>query len=669
MSSMYRSVCPYDCPDSCGLLVEVENGQAVHVAGDPEHPFSRGTLCGKMNRYPETVHSPDRLTTPLRRTGPKGHGVFEPISWDDATQEIVHRWRRIIAQHGPEAILPYSYAGSMGLIQRNAGHALFHRLGASLLERTICSASKGEGWAAVMGGTPTVHPDAVMESDLILLWGINSAATNVHFLKGVQEAKKKGAKVWLIETYRTPTTTVADEVFLVKPGTDGALALGLMQQLVEQGLCNEVFLRDRVQGFDRLRDEVLPRYTPQFVGEQTRLTAETVIRMATLFGQAKAPQINIGGGISRYGNGAMTVRSIVSLPALTGAYDSPSGGCFVGTRTGTAFALDKVTRPDLIQGEPRTINMNQLGDALTQLNDPPVAGLFVYSCNPAIVAPDQNKVLLGLAREDLFTVVHERFMTDTARYADIVLPATSSLEHADVYRAYGSYCIQQAQAVISPVGQSRSNWQVFSTLARALGFEEPVFDLSTEGLIDELLAAERPLRQGIDNAAFAAGKAVELPNGPFDGTFHTPSGKIELLNPALDSELPDFFPPYGGEEPLHLMTAPAMHSLNSTFYERKDLRERQGGMKLQMNPLDAEERGLVDNQQVMAFNALGEVDFLLDVTDRVPAGTVVAEGIWWLEFAPGNRGVNALTSQKLTDMGRGSTFYDTKVDVRVSRTV
>ncbi len=660
--NVLRSVCPYDCPDTCGLLVEVEQGRAVAVSGDPEHPYTRGTLCPKMNRYQDTVHSPRRLTSPLRRTGPKGSGEFAPISWDDAIGYTAFRWQQIIDEYGGEAILPYSYAGTMGLVQRNAGHPFFHRLGASRLLRSICSPAKEAGWKAVMGETPGPHPDAVMESDLVILWGINAAATNIHFLHGVQQARQKGARVWLIDTYRTPTAAAADRTFLVRPGSDGALALGLMHLLARENLIDRAFLDAQVQGFAELEKSVLPDYDPQTVSRLTGLPAEDLAEMARTYGQAQAPFIRLGSGLSRYGNGAMTIRTIVALPALVGAYGRPGGGCLCGTSTGGAFAMQEVLREDFLAAPTRIVNMNRLGSALNELDDPPVMGLYVYHSNPAAVAPDQNSVLRGLARNDLFTVVHERFLTDTARYADIVLPATSSLEHSDLYRAYGTYCIQQARPVILPVGESKSNWEVFSLLAEAMGFAEPFFRQRAEDLIERLLAEPMPMREGIDAAALVAGLAVELPMPA--GGYRTPSGKIEIYNPRLPQTLPVFRPSHGGDYPLRLMTAPSPYALNASFYEREDLRRQQGGMLLQMGPQDAEARGLKDGATVTAFNDCGEADFVLRITDRVPAGVVVAEGVWWLEYAPGSRSVNALTSQRLTDLGEGSTFYDNTVEVR-----
>ena len=664
----HRSVCPYDCPDTCGLLVEVADGRAIRVSGDPEHPFTRGMLCPKMAHYERTVHSPRRLSRPLIRTGVKGSGRFREISWDEATVTIAERWREIIARYGAEAILPHSYGGTVGMIQRNAGHPFFHRLGASRLERAICSPAKDAGLRAVLGDTAAPSPFVVEESDLVILWGINVAATSIHFFNLARKARSSGARVWYIDTYETTTAPFADELFLVRPGSDGILALGIMHLLVREGLTDEAFLSDRVQGFPDLKAQILPDYPPERVAAITGLTVERLEAMARAYAGAKAPFIALGGGLSRYGNGAMTVRTIACLPALVGAYAKRGGGLSGGTSTGRAFALKEVLlREDFMKAPTRIINMNRLGTALNDIADPPVMSLYVYHSNPAAVTPDQNSVLRGLARDDLFTVVHERFMTDTARYADIVLPATSSLEHPDLYRSYGSYFIQRAQRIIPPAGESRSNWDTFALLAQALGFDEPFFRQSADDLIDRLLSVPVPLREGIDTATLAAGRAVELPAFTSVGfRIATPSGKIEILNPDEEPALPCYLPPHeaDGRFPLKLMTAPTPFALNTSFYEQDELREHQKGMFLKLNPVDADWRGIRDGKPVLAWNDHGEVLFTAEVTSKVPTGVAVAEGVWWLEFAPGNRSVNALTSQRLTDKGNGSTFYDNAVDVR-----
>jgi anaerobic selenocysteine-containing dehydrogenase len=657
---IHRSVCPFDCPDCCGLMVEINHGRVVRVSGDPEHPFTRGFLCAKMNHYQRTIHSPQRLTQPLLRCGPKGAGEFRPISWDDALERISAKWREIIAAHGAEAILPYSYAGTMGIVQRNAGHAFFHRLGASLLERGICTPAKGCGWSAVMGSTPAPDPDEVQHSDLIILWSSNAAATHIHFLQRVKEAKKNGAKVWLIDLYSHQTAAQVDQVFLVKPGSDAALALGLMHLLVRDGLCDEKFIAEKVQGFSELKARVLPDYPPATVSRITGIGVAQLEQMAHEYATARAPFISIGGGVSRYTNGAMSVRAILALPALVGAWTRRGGGCTAGISSGAAFAMERIERPDLLKGSPRTINMSQLGMALTQKQDPPVKSLFVYSSNPAAVAPDQNQVLRGLAREDLFTVVHERFMTDSARYADIVLPATSSVETSDIYRSYGHYGVQRCRPLIAPPGEAKSNLQVFSLLAKSMGFTDDFFDQNADQLIDQLIDRRNPWWTEVDFTALAAGRVVKL-SPPNNQQFQTPSGRIEIFNPTLAEVLPRYLPLHDSGFPLQLVTAPAMKTLNSTFFEREELHD---SMCVCLNPAEVDQRGLQDGQKVLVWNQLGEVEFFLRADAAIPPGLAVAPGVWWQKYAPGKSTVNALTAQKLTDQGGGSTFYDNRVDVK-----
>ena len=668
MRTLHRSACPHDCPDACGLLVEVEGGRAVAVRGDPDHPWSKGSLCPKVTRYQDTVHSPCRLTTPLLRDGPKGAGTFRRATWEEALGLGADRWRRIIAAHGAEAILPYSYAGTMGLVQRNAGHALFHALGASRLGRTICDPAKDLGWEAVMGATLAPDPEEAADSDLVVLWGIDAVATNLHFVSRVKAARARGARTLLVDTYTTPTARLADRVFLVRPGSDGALALGLMHLWARGGAVDRAFVAAHVQGFDELAREVLPECTPERTAAATGLAPDDLAALAGELARARAPFFRVGSGLSRYGNGSVNVRAIVCLPAVLGAWSRPGGGALCSTSSRQAFDLAPVTRPDLLARQTRVINMCRLGQALAGLGGPPVMSLYVYHSNPAAVAPDQGAVLAGLSREDLFTVVHERFLTDTARYADVVLPATSSLEHPDIYRGYGHYHVQRVRAAIPPVGESRSNWEVFQALAAAMGIEDPFFRLSADDLVERLLACPSPLREGLDRAALDEGRPVPL-TVPADAKrrFLTPSGKVEILNPRLPHPLPRFLPTHAGREgrfPLRLQTAPSLHGLNSSFLqERDDLRARAGPPSLRMSPADAAARGLSGGQVVEAWNDLGRVLFALEVSPAIPPGVVVAPGVRRLEDARGGRTVNALTSQRLTDEGGGSTFYDNAVEV------
>ena len=661
-----RATCPFDCPDACGLLVDVEGGRALKVRGDPDHPYSQGTLCPKVNGYERSVHHPGRLLTPMFRDGPKGEGRFRPVSWDQAIARVAATLKDVAARHGPESILPYSYAGTMGLVQRNASHAFFHALGASRLDRTICAPAKGAGWKAVMGDTLAPHPDEVLASDLAVVWGLNAVATSIHFVQRLKEARRRGTEVWVVETYRTPTADLADRVILVRPGSDGALALGMAHVLFRDGLADLAFLRAHVQGWERWRDEVLPECTPAWTAGKTGLDAATVEGLARRYAAARAPLIRLGSGLSRYGNGAMNVRTIACLPAVVGAWTKPGGGLLGSTSGSQAFDATLVTREDLQPRSTRLVNMNQLGHALNVLDAPRVMALFVHTANPAAVTPDQEQVLRGLAREDLFTVVHERYLTDTARYADVLLPATTALEHDDLYCSYGQYVIQRVRPAIPPVGESLCNWDLFSRLAVAMGIDHPFFRQGSADLVDALLARPAPLRRGIDDAALGAGKGVELTLPPaYKLALRTPSGRIEIENPRQRHPLPRWLPSHeeDGPLPFRLVTGASVFGLNSSFRERDELRAREGGPALMVNPADAAARGL-SGPRVVAWNGLGEAAFDLQVTDRTPPGVVVAEGVPWLSHVKGGRTVNALTSQRLTDEGAGSTFYDNRVDLR-----
>ncbi len=665
MRTTHASTCPYDCPDACGLLAEVEEGRVVAVRGDPDNGYSRGTLCPKMVHYERTVNHPDRLLHPLVRTGEKGAGEFRRASWEEALGLVVGRLRAVAAEHGAQAILPYSYAGTMGVVQRNAGHALFHALGASRLDRTICSPAKGAGLEAILGATPGPDPAEAAGASLIVLWGTNAVATNLHFLSVVKEARRKGAAVWLVDTHQTATSAVADRTIVVRPGSDGALALGLCHLLAREGLAAERFLAEEAVGWEALKARVLPDHGPARTSARTGVPEAMLLELARALGAAPAPFIRLGEGLSRYANGAMNVRSIVCLAAVAGCYAKPGGGCLGDTDSGQAFDLSLLQRPDLEPGPTRLVNMNRLGQALNELTAPRVMALFVYSTNPAAVAPDQNAVVRGLSREDLFTVVHERFLTDTARYADVLLPATTSLEHADLYRSYGQYFIQRARPAVAPPGECRSNWELFRALAAALGLQGGPWRWSADQVIDRLLDVPSPWRAGLDRAALDAGRPVRLapPPGP---RWRTPSGKVEIENPRHPEPLPRWQPSHAdaGTLPLRLQTTPALYALNSTFMERDDLAGKRGPLRVRLSPGDAAARGLADGDRAVAWNELGEVPLRVEVAVGVPDGLAVVEGVHWARDTEGGRNVNALTSQRLTDEAGGSTFYDNRIDVR-----
>lgn len=659
---VYRSVCPFDCPDACGLLVHVKDGKAVKVQGDPAHPFTRGALCRKMVHYEDIVHSPQRLQTPLLRAGAKGEGVFVPITWQEAVARIADKWKAIIAAFGAEAILPYSAGGNMGLIQRSAGHPFFYTLGASRLERTICAPALEYGWKSVMGDTPGTSPLEAKHSDVIVLWGINAAVTNHHFLLDVQAAKQNKAKVWLIDTYRTPSAKLADRVVVIRPGTDAALALGLMHILFRDHLTDEQFLAAKTEGYDELRQYVLTEYSPDVVSSITGVPINDIEELAAAYGRARAPFIRLGCGLSRYKNGAATVRAITCLPALTGAWSKQGGGLLARSFAPNLFDMSVITREDFQTKPTRLFNINRLGSVLKETVNP-VMSLYVYSGNPAATAPDQNAILKGLARDDLFTIVHERFLTDTANYADLVLPATTSLEQSDIYRAAGHFVVQRAKQVIPAVGQAKSNWQVFSLLAEAMGFTDPFFSQTEDQLVEDVLLPASDWWNDEQAAALKSGDSVELPlAADYKTTYRTPSGKIRLTNPQEPDALPRYYPSYGGPEEYWFVSSPDSRLLNSSFNEQ--LPPGAETMILQMNPQDADRNELADGQAVKAFNKQGEARFTLRVTETVPPGIVVSEGVWSLGNAQGGRSVNALTCQRLTDQANGSTFYDNKVFVR-----
>ncbi|MGZ6080847.1 MAG: molybdopterin-dependent oxidoreductase [Myxococcaceae bacterium] len=660
-----RSTCPYDCPDACGLVVETDGRSVRSVRGDPEHGYTRGTLCPKVNGYEKTVHAPGRLMTPLVRTGPKGKGAFRRASWDEAAALIADRWRTLIATHGRESILPYTYAGTMGIVHRAAQDPLFHRMGASLLERTICTPAQNLGYSQVMGASPASDPDEAARSDLVLLWGINPLATNIHFLSQVKAARRAGGRAFLIDTHRHASATHVDRVFLVRPGSDGALALGILHLLARENLLDRAFLERETLGWAQLEREVLPAHTPDQVAGLTGLAKDELVELAREYGRARAPFIRLGGGPSRYGNSAISTRAILCLPAAVGAWAKPGGGFLASTGSHEAFDITSLTRPDLLPGPTRSVNMNRLGHALLELDGPRVMSLFVANSNPAAVCPDQNAVLEGLAREDLFTVVHERFMTDTALFADVVLPAPTMLETGDLYRSYGQFFIQRVRPVIPPLGESRPNWDTIQTLARAMGFTDDVFSRTVDEHIEAILSVPSPWFEGLDRQALDAGEAVRL-NPPRKGWL-TRSGKIEIWNEHLADPLPRHRPTHADLDangpPLRLQTAPSLYRLNSSFTEREELAAKLGPQTLRLSRADAAARGLVAGQRVTAFNELGEASFLLEVTESVPKGIAIAEGVHSIQ-AGNTRNVNALTSQRLTDAAGGSTFYDNRIDVR-----
>ena len=675
-----HSVCPHDCPSCCRLEVSVENGRLATVTGDPRHGFTQGVICGKVREYGERVHSPLRISRPLRRVGPKGQGHFEPITWNDAVGEIARRWRDIIAADGAEAILPFSYAGSMGQVQYHAGHPLFHALGASQLDRTICVSTAYAGWRATVGVVTGNDSEQMVGADLVVLWGINAAYSTINVMTLVKQARARGARVVVIDPYRTPTARQADEHLMVRPGTDGALALAMMHVLVREDLLDREYIARATVGFEPLAEHVRA-WTPEGVAAIVGLPAATITAFARRYGATRRSFLRIGIGISRHDNGGMTCRTLACLPALTGAYADPHGGALLSS--GGAFGLDLSVfeRPDLLpRPAPRVINMIQLGRALTDPTlAPPVKALYVYSSNPAAVCPNQALVLQGLAREDLFTVVHEQVMTDTARYADLVLPATTSMEHEDLYRSYGQFYLQLAQPVLPPHGEARSNWEVCATLARALGVATTHYAKTPVALIRECLARGSDTVRGITYERLAAEGSVRLnlprPYLPFANGAPTASGKVELYSERMAARglpaLPTWTPLVEGPDagalaaryPLQCIVPPNRFFLNSSFSQSERLRRRQGSPTVMLAPSDAAPRDIADGDPVFVQSARGSARFKARVTDATRPGVAVIEGIWWHRFHPDGHGVNFLTDDRVTDMGGGPALHSNLIQV------
>ncbi|EGB14921.1 molybdopterin oxidoreductase [Pseudodesulfovibrio mercurii] len=666
-----RAVCTKDCPDTCGLLVKVENGRITSVKGDPDHPYTRGFLCGKGARFPEHVHGAARLTTPLKRTGPKGSGAFAPISWDEALDEVAANIRRVADAYGPEAILPYTYAGHMGMVHRYAGHALFNKLGASRLDATICGPAATAGFKATLGKGPSTEIQEAAQSDLVVIWGNNTLVTNVHAWPHFLKARKNGARIIVIDPYRNATAREADAHLMLRPGTDAALALAVMHVLVTEDLVDHEFIAAQTIGFDRLKERVLD-WPPARAAEICDLAEPDIVAFARAYGRARAPYIRTGWGPARQLAGGMAMRTISLLPALVNAFGKPGGGITrsLGGAPGKAPSL---IREDLRPAGTRTVNMVHLGRALTELADPPVMLLYNYLSNPAAVAPQSAQVMAGLAREDLFTVVHELYMTDTARFADIILPGASFLEVGDIYRSYGHNHVQIARPVIDPVGDSRSTLDIFQDLARRLGFTEEVFSLSEAQCIERILdEADSPYLDGVDLDALRRGEPVRLniPANPFAGGFDTPSGKVECFSQSMADQgldpLPDGTPvrdPEGGEEyPLEYITPPHPMLLNSAFNEIETLRERIGGPKVLIHPATAAARGITQGMTVRVFNARGRNTARAEITEDTRPELLVAEGLHRVDGTPG-QGSNQLTSQRLTDMGNTCAFHCNKVQV------
>jgi anaerobic selenocysteine-containing dehydrogenase len=676
-----HSVCALDCPDCCSLLINVENGKGSRLRGNPDHPVTRGFLCGKVARYLEREYSPDRLLYPQRRTGAKGAGRFARITWDDALDEIAARLKAIAAEFGPEAILPYSYGGSMGYLQGSGmDRRFFHRLGASRLDRTICSAAGGVGLTEALGVRYGTEPEQFRHSRLILAWGANILGTNVHLWPFIVEARRNGAKLYTIDPHRNRTGDLADRHFFINPGSDTALALGMMHVIIGENLHDADYVARYTEGFEELRERVR-QYPPERVAALTGIDKNEIIQLAREYANTRPAVIRLNYGLQRSERGAMAVRAIALLPALTGSWKEVGGGAVLSTSGAFQVNRTALERPDLqfrsaLGREARVVNMSQLGMALNELSGPLVQALVVYNSNPAAVAPNQNSVLKGLARPDLFTVVLEQFQTDTADYADILLPATTFLEHTDIYFAYGHYHLQMARPVLDAPGETKSNVEVFRLLARRMGFDDACFEDSEDDMIRALVATDHPFIKGITIEELDRERSVRLrvaSNGdpflPFArGGFGTPSGKCEFHPETLDYTPPvesrHGEPTLQARYPLELISPKNDDSMNSTFGYRPDTDLQTS--TLDIHARDAAARRIASGDQVRVFNDRGSCLLMAKVDSSVPPGVVCAPSTRWNKKSPAFRNVNALTSERLTDKGGGPVFYSCLVEVEKS---
>src|SRR5580658_8381030 len=727
MKQVVHAACPHDCPDACGVLITVEDGKATKIQGDPEHPVTRGFLCAKVAKYLDRVYSPDRVLYPMRRIAPKGPAqnrtgeapaaaravaadIWQRISWDEALDEICARFRAITNEFGSEAILPYSFGGTLGAVNgASMDRRFFHRLGASQLDRTICSMAGEVGLQTVLGVKLGTEPEQFSHSRYIIAWAANIHGNNVHLWPFVAEARRKGAKLVVIDPYRTRTAACADWYLPIHPGTDAALALGMMHVIIGENLHDADYVSKYTLGFEQLRERV-KEYSPERVAQWTGISASDIRKLAREYATVRPSVIRLNYGVQRGERGGMATRSIVMLPCVIGSWKEIGGGLQMSTSGGFGFNTEALKRPDLMKNalgrEARTINMVELGRVLNTQNDPPVKALFVYNSNPAAVAPRHDEVVRGLLRPDLFTVVHEQFFTDTTDYADIVLPATTFFEHKDLQKAYGHYYLQVSNQAIAPLGECRSNVEVFRALAQRMGFEEDCFHETVDEMIDSALESEDPWLQGIGRerlelgqvrlnfggqasdqgaaelrSAAQPGAAVPTQAEPFlpfaRGNFRTASGRAELYSEALKAQgldpVADFTPPTesrhgkkSGALPLELLARKSDNFLNSTFSNVPSVREMEEPGMLEISAADARARGIGDGDQVRVFNQRGDILLKARVDGKVQPG-VVSASLNWAKMTPGFQSINALTSEKLADMGNSATFYSVLVEVELSK--
>jgi anaerobic selenocysteine-containing dehydrogenase len=663
-----KGACPHDCPDTCALRITVEDGKVVKVQGQPEHPSTHGALCTKVSRYPERTYHEERVLHPLKRVSAKHEPPrFERIGWDQAIAEIAGRLKAVAARD-PQAILPYSYAGTMGMLQGEAmAGRFFNRLGASCLDRTICASAGGAGLAATYGHKVGMHLPHFAESRLIVIWGSNSIASNLHFWTFANQAKRAGAKLVCIDPRKTETADKCHQHLALLPGTDGALALGLMHELIAHDWLDHDYLFRHVDGWDELRDRALA-WTPERTAAECGLTADEVRGLARDYGTMAPAAIRLNYGMQRVRGGGNAVRLIALLPCLTGAWRHRAGGLLLSSSGWFApFKNPALERPDLRAGRPsRTINMSTIGDDLLREASPAfgpkVEALIVYNSNPVAVAPESPKVVAGFQREDLLTVVLEHFMTDTADLADYVLPATTQMEHLDIHTSYGHTDVLLNEPAIAPVGEARPNTRIFRDLAAAMGFDEAAFHEDDEALLRQAFRDDVDLVQLRERGWFK----LPLAEAPFaEGGFPSATGKADARGadyvPNYESRTSD--PALAARYPLAMISPPARHHLNSTFVNVKSLRDIEGEQVLEMSAGDAAARGLADGQLVRVFNDRGSYACRLDVSARAREGVVHGLGIWWRKLGADGRNVNEVTHQRLTDLGRAPCFYDCLVEV------
>ena len=668
-----RGACPHDCPDTCALITTVVNGVATQVRGNPDHPRTDGVLCTKVSRYAERTHHAERLLTPLKRSGPKGSGRFTPVSWDEAMGDIAARLGRI-AERDPEAILPYSYAGTMGLVQGEGMAArFFNALGASQLDRTICASAGAEALTQTLGGKLGMRVQHFAESKLILIWGSNAIGSSIHFWRVAQEAKRRGARLVCIDPRRSETADKCHEHIALRPGTDAALALALMHELIVHDWLDQDYIDQHTLGWSALRERAL-QWPPARAAEVCGVSVEQIERLARDYGTTPAAAIRLNYGMQRVRGGGNAVRAIACLPALIGAWRDRAGGLLLSSSGEFPVQRAAMARPDLLgDRHPRTINMSTIGDDLLRPSSPDfgpaIEALIVYNSNPVAVAPQSSRVVQGFAREDLFTVVLEHFMTDTADWADYVLPATTQLEHWDVHMSYGHTDVVLNRPAIAPVGQARTNTDFFRDLAQRMGLKDPCLQESDEVLCRTAFGDAVDFSTLLDQG-FAS---LAVPDAPFaHGGFPTPSGRCEFFSQRLADQgqdgLPDHLPNFEPADthpdyPLAMISPPSRHFLNSTFVNVKSLRDMEGQPWLEMHPSDAQARGLGDGQSVAVFNDRGRYECSVQVSTRARPGVVNGMGIWWRKLGANGTNVNEVTSQRLTDMGRASVFYDCWVQV------